>query len=99
MSSYAPIDRATYFRNMARRRPEPGLEPRMLWILATAKANQAERFGVGLTELLGRVDADDPARLHVTLQEAPTTPAYWPTSLRCLAYRYARGRREFSCAL
>jgi hypothetical protein len=70
VSSYALIDRATYFRNMARRRPEPDLEPRMLWILATAKANQAERFGVGLTELLGRVNADDPARLHVTLQEA-----------------------------
>ena len=70
VSSYALIDRATYLRNMARRRPEPGLEPRMLWILATAKANQAERFGVGLTELLGRVNADDPARLHVTLQEA-----------------------------
>src|SRR5271169_3689991 len=38
--SYAPIDRATYFRNMARRRSEPGLEPRMLFIVATAKANQ-----------------------------------------------------------
>jgi hypothetical protein len=70
VSSCALIDRATYFRNIARRRPEPGLEPRMLWILATAKANQAERFGVGLSELLGHVDAEDPARLHVTLQEA-----------------------------
>ncbi len=67
--SSAPIDRASYFRNMARRRAEPGLEPRMLWILATAKANQAERFGVGLAELLGRVKADDRARVHVTLQE------------------------------
>ncbi len=67
--SSAPIDRASYFRNMARRRPESGLEPRMLWILATAKANQAERFGVGLAELLGRVNGDDPARVHVTLQE------------------------------
>jgi len=67
--SSAAVDRATYFRNMARRRPEHGLEPRMLWILATAKANQAERFGVGLAELLGRVNGDDPARVHVTLQE------------------------------
>src|SRR5208283_4779532 len=67
--SSAPMDHASYFRNMARRRIEPGLEPRMLWILATAKANQAERFGVGLAELLGRVNADDPARVHVTLQE------------------------------
>jgi hypothetical protein len=68
--SCAPIDRAAYMRNMARRRPEPGLDPRMLWLLATAKTNQTERFGVGLTELLGRVNADsDPARLHIMLQE------------------------------
>jgi hypothetical protein len=68
--SCAQIDRATYFRNMVRRRPEPGLTPRMLWIVATAKANQTERFGVGLSELLGRVNTDtDPARLHITLQE------------------------------
>ena len=70
VSSFALIDRVTYLRNMARRRPEQGLEPRMLWIMATAKANQAERFGVGLTELLGRVNTEDPAGLHVTLQEA-----------------------------
>ncbi len=67
--SSAPVDRATYFRNVARRRPEHGLEPRMLWILATAKANQAERFGVGLAELLECVNADDSARVHVALQE------------------------------
>ena len=67
--SYAPIDHVTYLRNLARRRPEPSLEPRMLWIVATAKANQAERFAVGLAELLGRVNADDLARVHITLQE------------------------------
>jgi hypothetical protein len=54
VSSCAPIDRATYFRNIARRRPEPGLEPRMLWILATAKANQAERFGEAITGAICR---------------------------------------------
>jgi hypothetical protein len=64
------LDRDTYLRNLARRKPEPGLDDRMLWVLATAKANQAERFGVGLSELYGRVRADsDPAILHVTLQE------------------------------
>jgi len=68
--SSASIDRVTYFRNMARRRPERGLGERMLWILATAKTNQAERFGVGLAELFGRVNTDsDPARIHVSLQE------------------------------
>src|SRR5215471_12127683 len=68
--SCARIERTVYFRNMARRRPEPGLDPRMLWILATAKTNRTERFGVGLTELLGRVNTDsDPARVHIMLQE------------------------------
>ena len=67
--SCTPIDREVYFRNMARRRPERGLEPRMLWIVATAKANQSERFGVGLAELLGRLNTEDPARVHIALQE------------------------------
>src|SRR5437667_12649619 len=63
------LDRATYLRNLARARPEPGLDERMLWLLATAKANQAERFGVGLAELYGRVNPDDPILVHIVLQE------------------------------
>jgi len=65
------IDRAAYVRNLARRRPETGLDERLLWLVATAKINQAERFGVGLAELFGRVNADDrePARIHAMLQE------------------------------
>lgn len=68
--SSVAVDRGTYLRNLTRARPEPGLDTRMLWLLATAKANQAERFGVGLAELYGRIGADsDPLRLHVHLQE------------------------------
>jgi hypothetical protein len=63
------IDRETFLRNLARPRPEPGLDDRMLWLLATAKANQAERFGVGLGELYGLVDPDDPLKVRITLQE------------------------------
>src|SRR5262245_17886043 len=63
------LDRDTFRRNLARRRPEPHLDRRMLWLLATAKANQAERFGVGLGELYGLVDPDDPLKVHITLQE------------------------------
>jgi len=36
--SSTPGDRATYLRNMARREPEPGLEPRMLWLPGIAFA-------------------------------------------------------------
>jgi len=68
--SRVPIDRETYLRNLTRRRPEAGLDDRMLWLLATAKANQAERFGVGLAELYGRVREDsEPVRVHLQLQE------------------------------
>lgn len=68
--STTSIDRAAFLRNLDRRRPEPGLEPRVLWLLATARANQAERFGVGLAELYGRTaSAEDPVGLHVQLQE------------------------------
>ncbi len=63
------VDRETFLRNLARRRPEPGLDDRMLWLLATAKANQAERFGVGLSELYGKVNPDDPILVRIVLQE------------------------------
>jgi hypothetical protein len=69
LSAATRVDEDAYRRNLRRRRPEPGLDPRTLWLLATAKANQAERFGVGLSELYGRVHVDDPVRVHITLQE------------------------------
>jgi hypothetical protein len=68
--SRIPIDRAAYLRNVARHRPEAHLDERTLWLVVTAKANQAERFGVGLAELYGRITADsDPVRVHIQLQE------------------------------
>ncbi len=64
------FDRDVYLRNLARRRPERELDAPMLWLLASAKANQAERFGVGMAELYGRItSASDPVRVHVQLQE------------------------------
>lgn len=65
------FDRAVFLRNLRRRRPEPGLDERMLWLLATAKANQAERFGVDLGKLYGRIPDEDeePESVHVLLQE------------------------------
>jgi hypothetical protein len=71
VASRRAVDRAVFLRNLRARRPEPGLDDLTLWLLATAKANQSERFGVGLAEVYGRIDfADgDPVRLHVNLQE------------------------------
>lgn len=71
LHSVVHVDRDVYRRNVVRRRPEQGLDDRMLWLLATAKANQAERFAIGLTELYGLVvpDQSDRVRLHIHLQE------------------------------
>ena len=66
-----PVDRHLFLRNLRRRRPEPGLDKKMLFLLATAKLNQAERFGVGLGETYGmNSDADvPPERVYVELEE------------------------------
>jgi hypothetical protein len=65
------IDRGVFQRNMHRRRPEPNLDRSMLFLLATAKLNQAERFGVGLGETYGHNSGDDtpPERVYMELEE------------------------------
>jgi hypothetical protein len=69
--SKRPIDRGVFARNVHRRRPEPGLSREMLFLLATAKLNQAERFGVGLGETYGHNSGDDapPERVYIELEE------------------------------
>ncbi|WP_324738505.1 hypothetical protein P6281_20525 [Mycobacterium sp. 5-140-3-2] len=69
--SAQPADRQTFLRNLRRRRPEPGLDPKMLFLLATAKLNQAERFGVGLGETYGRNSDESlpPENVYLELEE------------------------------
>jgi hypothetical protein len=66
-----PADRTTFLRNLRRRHPEPGLDPKMLFLLATAKLNQAERFGVGLGETYGRNSDENlpPENVYLELEE------------------------------
>jgi hypothetical protein len=66
-----PIDRQVFLRNLRRRRPEPGVEHKMLFLLATAKLNQAERFGVDLGDTYGRIGGEDqpPERVYLALEE------------------------------
>ena len=66
-----PIDRGVFMQNLRRRRPEPGVDRKMLFLLATAKLNQAERFGVGLGETYGLNSGDDrpPERVYLELEE------------------------------
>jgi hypothetical protein len=65
------IDRGVFARNLRRRRPEAGLDRRTLFLLATAKLNQAERFGVVLGEIYGNNSGDDvpPERVYMELEE------------------------------
>jgi hypothetical protein len=65
------IDRAVFMRNLRRRRPEPGVDRQTLFLLATAKLNQAERFGVDLGDTYGRVGGEDepPERVYLALEE------------------------------
>ena len=51
--------------------PESGLDGKMLFLLATAKLNQAERFGVGLGETYGINSDEDlpPERVYLELEE------------------------------
>ena len=66
-----PADRPTFMRNLRRRTPESGLNDKMLFLLATAKLNQAERFGVGLGETYGMNSDEDlpPERVYLELEE------------------------------
>jgi hypothetical protein len=65
------VDRQLFARNLRRRRPEPGVDRQLLFLLATAKLNQAERFGVGLGETYGHNSGDDvpPERVYMELEE------------------------------
>jgi hypothetical protein len=66
-----PADRDVFLRNLRRRKPEPGLDKKMLFLLATAKLNQAERFGVGLGETYGRNSDENlpPENVYLELEE------------------------------
>jgi hypothetical protein len=64
------IDPRVFARNLPRCEPEPGLDRAMLWALAVAKGNRAERLGVE-TKIADRgfdAGTDDPLT-YVELQE------------------------------
>jgi hypothetical protein len=69
--SVRAIDRRVFMQNLRRRRPEAGLSREMLFLLATAKLNQAERFGVDLGDTYGRIGGEDepPERVYLALEE------------------------------
>jgi hypothetical protein len=69
--SHRAIDPDAFERGMRCRRPAKDVSPELAFLLATAKLNQAERFGVGLGEIYGRNSGGDtlPERVHMELEE------------------------------
>src|SRR5262249_8130960 len=69
------IDRNVFLRNLRRRKPEPGLDRQTLFLLATAKLNQAERLGVDLGDTYGRIggEGEPPERIYLALEEHSPT--------------------------
>jgi hypothetical protein len=51
------FDADAFERGMRLRRPEKNVSPELMFLLATAKSNQAERFGVILTKPTGSTAA------------------------------------------
>ena len=65
-----PVDAAAFHRNHAAKRPEPRLDPLMLWLLATAKANRGERYGVEAGYRAGYSGrSSDPCEAYVETEE------------------------------
>jgi hypothetical protein len=64
-------DAEAFERGMRTRRPSSDMPPELAFLLATAKLNQAERFGVGLGETYGKNSSGDtlPERVHMELEE------------------------------
>ena len=73
-----PIDQDVFNANLKRRNPESGLSQEMLFLLATAKLNQTERFGVALGEAYG-INSGAPPETPVDL---------------ALAIRFGAGRSQ-----
>jgi len=64
------IDRDSFLHQLRRRRPDATLSRELAWLLATAKLNQAERFGVGLGETYGRNSGNGPPEaVYIELEE------------------------------
>lgn len=75
------VDPARYARNLARFRPEPGLDRATLWALCLAKASAAESFGASVGTNFGVARDPDVARVlaHIEAEED-----YHARTARCL---------------
>jgi hypothetical protein len=68
--SHRAIDRDTFLHHLRRRHPDATLSRELAWLLATAKLNQSERFGVGLGETYGRNSGKGPPEaVYMELEE------------------------------
>jgi hypothetical protein len=81
LTGLASVDRATYERNLERRRPEPGLGSATLWALCLAKASAAESFGAAVGTNFDAAQDEQVARILAHIEAEET---YHARTARCL---------------
>lgn len=88
-----PINQECFHRNHEAAKPEPGLSPQLLWLLAIAKANRTEYFGMEEHIVVnGILDGDDAdTQSYVDMQEVYHTRILLDV-LRCFALEIEVGR-------
>lgn len=95
-----PIDQATFHRNHAADQPETGLSREMLWLLAVAKANRTECYGmeahIAINGILDGDKADTQA--YVDMQEVYHTRILLDV-LRCFDLEIQIGRPALAARL
>jgi hypothetical protein len=69
-----PLDRASFHRNFHRLRDEE-VSPQVLWLLAAAKANRSEKYGVDISLALARRRPLSEIRHYMELEELVHTRA------------------------
>ena len=91
-----PLDRAAFYRNHAARSPEAGLSPELLWLLAIAKANRTECYGMEEHIIVnGILDGDQAdTQAYVDMQEVYHTRILLDV-LRCFDLEIEIGRPAF----
>jgi hypothetical protein len=70
--SSQPIDHAKFARNLSTTKIDPDLDEVMLWLLATAKANRSERYGIEIskrTRLGGNKASVNEPLVYLTVEE------------------------------
>ena len=93
----APLDRESFHRNHSAKRPESGLSREVLWLLAIAKANRTEYYGMEQHIIVNGILDGDAAdtQAYVDMQEVYHTRILLDV-LRCFDLEIEIGEPDFA---